>query len=140
MIAVNDVADILAGLPLSVQAPTAVADAARDVAARIGAPRPDAPAAYVDMQPGDATSYKIAVIPPGPRRTLTPGDFLVSLTNLGKTYPWSLAWMHPDYVCQKWVGGESSATHTAAVLATFLNVLRLHLIDAGWLAWMDRRG
>ena len=61
-------------------------------------------------------------------------QFTVSLTNdFGKTYPWAGQWVHPDYAEGRWrLSGRVSSSHTAIVMATFLNVLRPMLAERGW--------
>lgn len=86
--------------------------------------------AFVDLQPGDATTYKIVVVQPliaarddGWR--IYPDTYWVG-TSFGQLYQF-----HPrhapyswDYVLDKWVGGEGgTAQWTARVIARFLNTL-----------------
>lgn len=90
--------------------------------------------AFVDLQPGDATTYKIVVVQPliafrlsDTGWMLYPDTYWVG-TSFGPLYQW-----HPhnsghtswDYVLSKWVAGNGgTAEWTARVIARFLNTLR----------------
>lgn len=89
--------------------------------------------AYVDLQPGDATTYKIVVVQPliavHPQQSETgwkiyPDTYWVG-TSFGPLSQWNPeAEMDWDYVCGKWVIGlRGHVEWTARVIARFLNTL-----------------
>jgi hypothetical protein len=96
--------------------------------------------AYVDLQPGDATSYKISIIRPRTHRmwngVITYGEPMSDqchiATSFGPLYPWTpFLENDPGYVQSKWVSNEGpTGEHTAHVIARFLNVLAEKLKEA----------
>jgi hypothetical protein len=89
--------------------------------------------AYVDLQPGDATTYKVSIIRPRTHRLINggvirygdPGGEYHIATSFGPLYPWTPTnFNDPGYVQSKWVSSSSpTGEHTAHVLARFLNAL-----------------
>lgn len=90
--------------------------------------------AYVDLQPGDATTYKIVIVQPliaaHPGRSATgwtiyPDTYWVG-TSFGPLWQYSPKNLYSwDYVADKWVPGQRAHTEwTARVIARFLNTLR----------------
>lgn len=89
--------------------------------------------AFVDLQPGDGTTYKIVVVQPllaaHPARsatgwTVVPDRYYVG-TSFGPLYPTPLkGGYHWDYVRSHFVHGEGGTSEwTARVIARFLNTL-----------------
>lgn len=70
--------------------------------------------AFIDLQPGDATTYKIVVVEYA-------GQHWVG-TSFGRLHPWNPEMnLHWDYVADKWV--EDGREWTARVICRFLNTL-----------------
>lgn len=95
-------------------------------------------ACWVDLQPGDATTYKIVVVYPMARNIR---DGIVPYrqaspwvgTSFGPLHPWNPE-MHVDwdYVNEKWVPGmRGHVEHTARVIARFLNILSDKMKETG---------
>ena len=87
--------------------------------------------AYVILEPGDATAYRVMIIAPSDEAWIGAGPapdrryYHVALSmGLGFGYDWAGYEVHPGYVVQKWTRARSGADyHTACVLTRFLNTL-----------------
>jgi hypothetical protein len=90
--------------------------------------------AFVDLQPGDGTTYKIVVVQPlravHPMRSPTGWEIVPDRywfgSSFGHLYPMNpMGGYHWDYVRDHWLSDERSASApwTARVLARFLNAL-----------------
>jgi hypothetical protein len=82
-------------------------------------------AAVLELTPGDATCYKIVVVPPSTgvwtRDGILPRKYYwVSLLHLGGGYEWGGGHMGSDYVGSKWCHDHF---WTSVVLTAFLNAL-----------------
>lgn len=89
--------------------------------------------AFIDLQPGDGTTYKIVIVRPSLETRVSsyhPTGFKLEedapylvCTSFGPLYEWnSTMWMSWDYVADKWVADRRE--WTARVIARFLNRLR----------------
>ncbi len=95
---------------------------------------------YVDLQPGDATTYKISIIRPFSFRLRNGGVAHMGgpsyqyhmATSFGPLYQWSPSDINePSYVHSKWVSERSpTGEHTAHVIARFLDELWLAMKES----------
>lgn len=87
--------------------------------------------AYVCLEPGDATSYRVMIIAPSDEMWSGTGPspdrryYHVALSmGLGLGYDWPGYETDPRYVVEKWTRNLSGSDyHTACVLTRFLNTL-----------------
>jgi hypothetical protein len=88
--------------------------------------------AFVDLQPGDATTYKIVVVRPTskveyPNPTIDWDANMWVGTSFGPLYPWRGNTIHWDYAASKWTSDNHE--WTGRVIARFLTTLAQRLGD-----------
>ena len=95
--------------------------------------------AYLALEPGDCTSYRIMIIAPSGEMwsgRRTQGDYRyyhVALSfGLGYGYDWAGHDLEPSYVATKWTHNQNGTDYyTACVLTRFLNALAALWKDGG---------
>lgn len=70
-----------------------------------------------DLEPDDATLYRIFLVPP---RDAHPGEWIVGIVNFGTSGYWARYYMTGGYAAQTW--GKNN-DHSGEVIALFLNEL-----------------
>lgn len=91
----------------------------------------NAPSAYVELTPGDATAYRFVITPAADTRG-GPREWCVSLVgSWGRADWWNpTMWCHASYA-SKWCEREND--HTRGVVALFLNLLGQGIEYMGWM-------